>query len=392
MKYRDWLLCGMLLAFAWTARAERLRVDAMSLAPEAAWQRGDAAREREDDVHLLEWPAARGAPEIAVQLAIPRRATPLKTDAEAFYANLRQKWALQYGKRAEIGLIEIGGARWLVCRRPAGGGDAIVFQIVRVHDGRVYSALAFTAPQVTGLPKPVYDLLAAADFGEPPRSWALRRVIAAHPGREALEALMLSDAEQLGRNGMLTGYGIDYLPLPELPDAGSGRRLSWFLEGFKWRRPVGSDERLPLSRRGSLEARAVAGATLAVSLRLASASNATVEAEVGLLELCAAGAELELALEALARGERAPLERLARARPPGCPSAPTLLPPRVLRATPGQPVAQTLTFTALPARPLTAGLEQLRLVFARPRLAGGEDELGQSLLRGLGLYFVHALE
>jgi hypothetical protein len=163
---RGWLLGGMLLLAAQVALAEALRVDAMVLSPDAAWRRGDAAREREEGVYLLEWPIARG---IALQVAVPRRATPLKADAEAFYANLRRQWAVLYGKGAEIAEIEIGPVHWLACRRQAADGDAIVFQFASVHERLAYSLLVFAPPQAAGLPKPVYDLLAGADFAAPAR-------------------------------------------------------------------------------------------------------------------------------------------------------------------------------------------------------------------------------
>ncbi len=381
--------CGVLLLAMSGALAETLRVDAMSLSPDAAWRRGDAAQEKEDGVYLLEWPVPQG---VAMQVALPRRATPIKADAEAFHANLRKKWAYQYGKSAEIGEIEIGAARWLVCRRPAGDGAAIVFQLATVHEGRAYSLLAFASPQAAGLPKPVYDLLAGVGFGPEARPWSATRVVAAQPGREALEALVHGDAERLGQDGMLTGYGVEYTRPPEA--ANLGRGLAWFMEGFKWRNPVGRDERLPLSLRGNLEAGVVPGPAggLAISLRLTAETGAEVEVEVSLLDLCAPAAELDDALVRLARGARAPLERLARERPATCPAPPISAPPRVLLARPGQAVAETLEFPPGPTPPTPPGLSRIKILAARPRLAGGEEALGQSLLRPLGLYFIYGPE
>lgn len=387
------MLGGLLTLIASTALAEALRVEAMHLAPDANWQRGDPAREKEDAIYLLEWPASAAARDIALQVVIPLRATPLKAEAEGFYDNLRKKWAQQYGKRAEIGQIEIAGVRWLACRRPAGEGDAVVFQLATVHAGRAYSVLAFSGAGVKGLPKPVHDLLAAVDFGEAARLWVFRRVVAAQPGPAALEESVMADAERLGHDGMLTGYGIQYGSPTEMAGAGSGLRLNWFLEGFRWRNRGGRDERLPLDRGGHLEAW-VGTHTPAPSLivRFAGVSNTAVETEVGLLDVCAPAADFEAALAQLAAGVGAPLDALARAYPPGCPAAPAGSPPRFLHARPGQSVTETLVFPMAPTPTASAGLSQLRVLFARPRLAGDEAEPGQHLLRGTGLYFVFARE
>lgn len=391
MKLQDWMLCGLLLSIAPAVAAEPLRVDAMSLVPDASWRRDDPAREKEDAAYLLEWPAVEGARGVALQVAIPLRATPLKVDAEVFYANLRKKWTQQYGKRAEIGQVEIAGRHWLACRRSAGDGDAVVFQLATAHAGRAYSVLAFAGVGVQGLPKPVHDLLAAADFGEVARPWVFRRAIVAQPGPAALEALVAADVERLGHDGMLTGYGIQYVSPPEMAGAGPGLRLNWFLEGFRWRNRGGRDERLPLDRRGHLEAWVGASTTAPTLIaRFAGETNTAVEAEVGLHDLCAPAADLDAALTQLAAGVDAPLDALVRARPPACPPAPTGIPPRFPRARPGQPMVETLEFPVVSTPVAGAGLSQLRVLYARPRLAGSEAEPGQRLLRGTGLYFVFA--
>lgn len=386
-------MCGMLLLAFPGAWAQALRVDAMRLSPDASWQRGDAAREKEDGVYLLEWPTNQG---VALQVALPHQSTPLKTDAEVFAAHLRKIWAAQYGKRAEIGEIEIAGVRWLACRRPTGEGDAVAFHLATVYEGRAYSLLALAPPRAVGLPRPVYDLLAGAGFGREPLRWAASRVMAAQPGREALEALVHGDAERLGQDGMLTGYGVEYRQLAETTDvqAGPGSRLAWFMEGFRWHRREGRDERLPISLRGQLEARVPARAAggLALSLNVAAESISGVVVEVGLLDLCAPAAELDAALSRLQRGARAALDRLARDRPADCPALPEAVPSVVLPGRPGKTVVETLAFPMPPSPPLAAGLARLRIIAVRPRLAAGEDELGQGLLHRLGLYFVYAPE
>ncbi len=386
----------MLLLVVPSAWAEVLRVDAMRLSPEAPWQRGDAVQEKEDGLFLLEWPLVSESTQgVALQVALPRRGTPLKTEAESFHDKLRKIWTTQFGKRAEIGAIEIAGVRWMTCRRPAGDGGAIVFQLATVYEGRAYSLLAFASPQATGLPKPVYDLLAGARFGPEPRPWIATRVIAAQPGHVALEALVQGDAERLGQDGMLTGYGIEYSPPPDTAGAGPGKRLAWFMDGFKWRNLVGRDERQPISLRGHLEARAPArvegeSAAISIELRVAVESSTGVEADVSLLDVCAPAAELDAALARLERGARAPLERLARERPAACPALLVTAPPRGLLARPGDSVAQPLAFSLPPGLPVAAGLSRVQIIAVRPRLAGNEDELGQNLLRQLGLYFVYA--
>lgn len=380
------MLCGLLLMATQGGLADTLSVDAMRLAPNAAWQRGDPARA--EGVYLLLWPTPQGG---ALQVAIPDAATPLKTDAEAFQANLRKKWMAQYGERAEIGEIEIGGRHWLACRHPAATGDATVFQLASVYEGRAYSLIAFAPAQASGLPKPVYDLLAATEFGA--RGWVLSRVVTAQPGQKALEALLHADAQRLGQEGMLTGYGVEYTPLGGSSEAaGSGQRLAWFMEGFRWRNSPGLDEHLPLGLRGHLEARAPDRSALTLAVHLATESDAAAEAEVAVLDLCAPIAALDAALDQLQRGARVPLERLLRERTAACPDMPPAMPARILQALPGHDVVETLAFPAEPRPLLAPGLGRLRLISLQPRVPGGEDELGQGLLRHLGLYFVYAPE
>ncbi len=385
MKYESWMLCGLLLTLVSAPCAQTLRVDAMSLIPDATWRRGDPAREREDAAYLLEWPAVEGANGIALHVAIPQRATPLRTDAEAFYANLRKKWAYQYGKQAEIGQIGIAGVHWLVCRRRAGDGETILFMLAGAHAGRAYSVLAFAAPHATGLPKPVHDLLATVDFGEAARTWSARRVIAEQPGREALAAILSSDAKRSGPDSVLTGYGLRYAP-PEGLGAEPALRLEWFLDGYSWRERGARAEREPFARQGYLEARASAG-----GLHLVAASDTAVDVEAGLLDLCAPASELDAALAQLANGKRDALERLLRERPPSCPAL-TAAPSRFLRVTPGQPLVERLTFPGEQAAATPIGSDRLRLVFLRPRLVSSEVVLGQGLLHGAGLYFVYGWE
>lgn len=388
------LLCGMLLSWMPYAQAAPLRVDALRLSPDAVWQRGDPGLEREDGVYLLDWPVDKSTREIALQVAIPRQSTPLKSDPAAFQANLKKKWASLYGKRAEIGEIEIAGVRWLACRRPSGDGEAVVFQLVAAHEGRAYSLLAFTARQAIGLPAPVHDLLARAVFGAPARGWAVHHVIAAQPAGEALAALVQTDVERLGRDGMLTGYGVDSARLPDEDAAGRGQGLGWFLEGFMWRKPSGRDERVPVDQRGRIEARVPGRVAdrLSVSLNLVTEAGKDVEVEVGVLDLCAPPAELDDALARLQRGARVPLERLLRGRPAACAPTPSLPPPVVMSVPPGLPVRDTLSFPSGNVPVSVAGLANRRVIYVKPRLAAGDGEVGEGLLRRLGLYFVYAPE
>ncbi len=382
---RVWLLCGLLLWLPGLTGAETLRVESLFLTPETAWQRGDPAREQEDSVYMLEWPHAQG---VALQVALLRQTTPIRGKPEDFLANLEKKWVARYGRQVPIVDIEVGDRHWLSCRRPARAGDAIVFQLVTVHAGRAYSLIAFAAPQVEGLPKPVYDLLAEVNFGSHSDAWTASRVVTAQPGQEALEALLQGDAERLGQDGLLTGYGIEYRPLPTA--TGSRQRLDWFLDGFRWSPGSRRGQKQPISLSGHLDVLAPARIAGALNLQLALETTQAASVEVRVLDLCAATADVHQALDLLARGARGPLERLTRERSPDCPAAPSEVAPRVLAVPAGKSLSETLVLPVLPARSVAAGLTRIKLIAVQARYRDGA--LGEALLGRTGVYFAYAPE
>jgi hypothetical protein len=247
-------LAAMLAAFP--ARAETLELLELRLYPDAGWQRGAPQEEQEDDALRLSWPAPDG---VALQVLVPRNPPLLKSDAETFYRNLTRKWTAQYGKQAAIGWIDFGpgGTRWLGCRRPSSTGSGVVFHLATVHEGRAYSLLAFAPPGTESLPPAVRDLVQGAAFQAPPTPWRHRLSLALLPQGEALEALAQAEADALGNQGMLTGYGVGAeksgKPGQSWEEAGEVR-LNWFLEGFRWVEVHGRDERQPFEVRGQLVA------------------------------------------------------------------------------------------------------------------------------------------
>jgi hypothetical protein len=381
---RVWLLCGMLL---WLGQswAETLRVEALYLTPEAAWQRGDSSQEREEGVYMLEWPHENG---LALQAALLRQATLIRGKPEDFLANLGKKWAARYGRQAHIVDIEVGDRRWLSCRRPAREGDAMVFQLATVHAGRAYSLVAFAPPGTAGLPRPVHDLLAAVKFGQQSGDWVASRVVTAQPGQEALESLVQGDAGRIGQDGLLTGYGIEYLPLPTV--AGPRRRLDWFLDGFRWSPGTRRGEKQPIALSGHLDLTAPARISGALNLNLVVASSQAAVVEIRVLDLCAPSADVDHALTLLGRGAREPLDRLARERSADCPAAAGEASPRVLTVPAGKPLSETLVLPVLPAQAVAAGLSRIKLIAVQARY--GEGALGASLLGQTGMYFAYVPE
>ncbi len=365
--------------------AESLRVDAMYLKPESSWQRGEPSREREDGVYMLEWHQEQG---VALQVALMRQATLIRTKPETFLLNLEKKWVAQYGSRAQIADIQVGTRHWLSCRRPAGDGSAIVFQLVTLHEGRVYSVVAFASPLAVGLPQPVYDLLAGVNFGPESGVWVARPGVTAQPGQEALEVLMQADAERIGQEGMLTGYGIEYRTLPQT--TGPGWRQAWFLDGFRWAPSPRRDQKQTIALSGHLEARAPKRISGALNLSLIMESSHTASLEIRLMDLCATATAVDHALAMLARGARGPLDRLAREREPGCPIAPEEAAPRVLTVRAGKPLSETLVMPVLPAQAPAAGLTRIKLIAVQPRYE--VETLGEPLLRQAGVFFLYAAE
>lgn len=379
-------LWGLVLLIGGSAQAGTLRVLDLSLTPEPAWQRGTPEQEREDDALVLSWPVPEG---VSLQLIIPRSPPLIKSDADTFYRNLSHKWRAQYGKEAVVGWVDPGGdlpgsPRWLSSRRPARSGDGVVFHLVSVHEGRAYSLLLFAPPGTEALPKALHDLLAGAGFQPVPTLW--HKTLALHllPQGEAMEALAQTEVEALGDAGLLTGYGVR----AEEAALESDRelRLHWFLDGFRWAKKFGRDERVPFEVRGQLAASAspeLDGGSLKVELKVAAA-EAPQAARVGLHSYCGPQGAWQDALASLRRGARGPLDRLRRDHACGTPSLPDAL--GVLEARSGQTVARVIPLT-LPAT-AKAGMRWLEIDLD-PGMGGA---VGERLLDRVGLFFIYAPE
>jgi hypothetical protein len=377
---RGWWWCALLwvpfagLCAVSAAWGETFQVDAMKVLPDVAWQRGEAEREENESLYLLRWPG-----EQAMEVAIARRATVLKNDAESFLYHLGKIWSAQYGRHAEIDEVKLNDRKWLVCRRPSADKHTRVFQFATVHEGRAYSLVAFVPRATKGLPKPIYELVRSTEFQA--SRWRVERTVTLQPGREALAALAELDAERLGKAGLMTGYGADY----------RGDSLDWFIEGFAWRE--GTKERLPFESRGHVQAVMPARASdrLAPSFSLSAGGLAGVAVETRLFDLCAPPAALDDALSRLERGARAPLEKLQRERPETCPPAPAAAAPQVLQVPPGQTSAATFEFALPPVWPSVAGMQRAQIVMLKLRPAA-DSGFGENLVQALGLYVVYRPE
>ncbi len=382
MVFAKGMLAGILLLLAAGLHAAPLRVGAMELAPGPAWQRVGAAREQADDAFELELPAAEG---VALQLAVPRRIPVLKGDADSFYANLTRKWRAQHGRDAAIGWTEAGPRRWLTCRHPSGDRQAVVFQLATVFEGRAYTLVVFAPAGTPTLPRPAYELAAGAAFRQGGPRWIRTRTYRAQPVGEALEALAGNEAE-LGREGMLTGYGLDI----------GESDMSWFLEGFRWLGEGTAAKQEPMAIRGHLHVQAPdeteASADLALKFDLAVAPG-TVAAEVRIHALCASPADLNEALARLGQGARLALERLERRQPAPCPDPGPAREPYLVQVEPGRSVEQVLS-VALPASVTAAqlaglraaGLEPVTLVEIGVMPSPEGKRLGDALLERAGLF------
>lgn len=366
-----WLAVGLAVL---PARAETFTVDNLRLHPDAAWLRGSPQQEDEDDALLLSW---RGPEGVALQVLVPRGPPLLKSDVDSFYRNLTRKWAAQYGKAAAVGWIEAGGRRWLSCRRPSRAGDGVVFQLVLAHEGRAYNLVAVAPAGTETLPKAVHELIAGADFDATAPAWrqSLARVVL--PRGEALDALAQAEAETLGDQGMLLGH-----ELKADPGHTKGEMaLRWFLEGFRWEKSYGRDERRPFELRGRLAATAPLdpeGGELKLDLRL-EAGETPLVARASRHAYCGPLGPWRQALAALDRGASGGLARLARDHPCEAQAAAGIL--GSMEAAPGQAVSRDLPLPPPPARATAWWLE----VALSPR-AGSPGEM---LLDRVGLYFVY---
>lgn len=387
MKKPGWMFALWVLSIASQVAAETLRVEALTLIADAAWQRGDANQEQEDGVYLLQ----RQSPEGPIQLAIPRQPTPVKNGEAVFFEHLHQKWSALYGSAAQIDWQTAAGARWLACTRPSRDGSTRVIQMAAIHAGMAYGLIAFVPRGVSAAPEEILaPVLAGVRFGAPPApGWRRIRVIPARP--EALDQAMEQENARIGSAGMVTGHGANLLM-----DAEDGAELDWFVEAFEWQK---NRQRAPLFLRGRLRAAAPArwDADMAVKagLDLAPESTRAVEAQTRIWNLCTPRPALDAALAALARGEVGPIAALASQRPAPCPPDAEHPPSYSLITRPGQnnPGRFSLEPPLLP-RPAAltelnqAGLAWLSVIGLAPTLS--EDAPGRALLARLGVYFVYA--
>jgi hypothetical protein len=317
---------GLMLAALWAlpcpSPADGLCFESLCLPHAAPWQRGLAEREQADDVYLLDLPADQATDQAAPsQVVLPRRAPVIKGDADGYFDKLTRYWRASYGGAVLIDWLEIGGVRWRYVRRPAREDGRGVFHLSTVFQGRAYSLLVFVPGTATTLPEAAMNLVAGIRFGPPPAGaessvpppaprWVRARTYRFNLASEALEAVATADAERPGREGMLTGYGLDY----------GESHVAWFLEGFEWHTVAGRATRLPWITRGRLEVEAPAELDEAASwtLRLIlPEGEAGVSARLVLVgSYAAATRRSRQGLDRLDGGERLPMERLAEGCPP----------------------------------------------------------------------------
>lgn len=381
-----WISVAVMLV-GFSARAETLGVLDLRLHPGPAWQRGASAQEQEDDALLLSWPVPEG---VALQVVVPRNPPLIKSDADTFYRHLTREWTLQYGKEAAVGWIDFGGGgpRWLSCRRPARSGEGVVFHLTTVHEGRAYSLLLFAPPKTESLPQAVHALVAGAGFHAPPTVWRHTLGLAMLPQAEALEALAQAEADVLGDQGMLTGYGVNTeksgKPGGDGGVSGEARRLNWFLDGFRWAKGYGRDERQPFEARGQLMAEAPpewTGGALRMELNV-GASETALAARASFHAYCGPRGPWDEAMAALARGARGPLGRLARDHACAGRTGDGVL--ASLEARTGQTLVRSV--------PLAAPPDKADRLWLEVRLLPEAGSPGEGLLDRLGLYFVYEPE
>lgn len=388
--WRAGLALAASLALPGAGLADALCIESLCLAPSADWRRGPAQQEQADGVYQLDLPAGG---KTDAQVLLLRRAPAVRGDAAAYYDRLTRFWRASYGKHVLIDWIDLGGIRWRYLRRPASANGQGVFQLATVFDGRAYSLLVFVPGTATTLDGPVRELLAGIRFGSPgtwaeqtsaPR-WARARVYRFNLSGEVLEAVVAPDAERMGEDGMLTGYGLDY----------GESSVSWFMEGFAWKTLDGRATRVPWATRGRLEVEAPAESVDATgwTLRLRLPEDEPgVGARLAAWDLCGPEPALQEALERLKLGARGPMERLAATRPAGCPPPVGADPGWRLDGVPGRTVERR---GALPLPPADAGdaapSGQARLILVEAVLepTPGRAVPGESLLQRARLFFAY---
>ncbi len=367
------------------ALAEPLCVESLCLSPAAPWRRGTVDQEQADGVYQLDLDADG---RLATQVLVMRQPKTVRGDAAAYHDRLARFWRDTYGKHVLIEWTELAGIRWHSLRRPASENGMGLFQLSTVVDGRAYGLLVFVPGTVTTLNGPVRDLLEGIRFAAPApaaQRWVRARTYRFSLSGEVLEAVVAPDAERLGQDGMLTGYGLDY----------GESSIDWFMEGFAWRTQSGRATRLPWGTRGRLEVEAPAelGPAARWSLRLdLPVGEAGVGARLAVWDLCGPMQALQEALDRLRLGARGPMERLAAARPPDCPAPAAADPGWRLDGRPGMAQTQAGTLPGLPDAPgggAPSGQGRLLLVEALLEPAPGRDVPGDSLLERARLFFAY---
>jgi hypothetical protein len=350
MKKPGWMFTFWAVLIAPQSAAETLRLEALTMTPEAVWQRGDARQEQEDGVYLLE----RASPEGTIQMAIPRQPTPVTHGKDVFFDHLRKKWGVLYGPAAHIDWFPESGARWLTCTRTTRDGATRVIQMATVHGDRAYGLIVFIPSGIATPPEQIMaPLLTGIRFSDTPMpGWRRIRVIPSRP--DSLAQAMETENARIGTTGMVTGHGAEIQT-----EQGESADLVWFLEGFRWQ---ADRQRAPLRLSGRLHAAAPArwhtDMALKAGLDLSPESVSVVEAQTRVWNLCAPRPALEAALAALARGDSTTLAALAPDRPSPCPPDTEHPPSYTLITRPGQTNAGVFSLDP-PPLPLPSTLAEL---------------------------------
>jgi hypothetical protein len=359
-----------------------IRLEALAVPYASPWQRATPQQETADDALLLD------LAEASLQLAVPRHTRRLKIDADSYYIRLRESWQKLYGGGAKISWLESGGRKWLACLHPSQDRGISAFHLSTVFAGRAYSVLVFAPSTEPALPKAALDLLAGMRFADEtaplipkPDSatpkWIKTRTIYPQANADVLEALVQDDLARLGGDGMVTGYGLDFI------DSG----VAWFIEGYQWKTVAARVTRVPWQQGGRLEVQAAAEAA-AWPVKLTLKDNETdVRASLRVITLCAPSQRVAETLDQLQRGARQTLQRLLLERAAGCPTAlPDSSAPSLVQGESGKtvqadvavslpPVLGAAEHAALRAAGLTRiGLVEIRLA-AGPHRTGFGDRL-----------------
>lgn len=399
-----WLALLAMLPALLPLRAESaaLRIEALALpysttndSHPGGWQRADPALENE--ALLLD------QPEAGLQLALLRHTRVLKTDAQTYFDKLSRNWRARHGQQVPIGWLASGERKWLYCQHAAQDGEGMVWQLSSVVDGRAYSVLIFgpkpdaisAAHAAPTIPAPARELIAGARFdADPPGNadvpatphWVKTRTLLPHASADVLEALVRDDIARLGRDGLLTGYGLDF----------GDSSASWFVEGYAWKSRNSRVDKVAINSGGRLEfdlPDASAGAAkIRLRLSLNEKENETDnEADVGVQlrvwQLCAASGQIAETLRQLRQGAHLSLRRLAQSPAAGCPpSEGQAEATHVLLGERGKSVEAEVALALPPAANekqqavlARAGLQRLLLVeiaaYPRPGRAGFGDRL-----------------